>query len=144
MVDSLTSSHLISNSQLLIPTLGIGTVYEGIGASTPVLLLPPNNSTQLQQYRVFDDVGFSHILEKCSSLQKLYEIEIFPWEKQTILCLELLKQVENIDSLLEKSIIKINNKIQKNDTKELLSLQNDLFSKISHQDLYEILFKLVK
>lgn len=144
MVDPVISYELIANSQLLMTTPGIGTVYEGIGASTPIILMPPNNSTQLQQYQVFVNAGFSHILEGCTSLQQFYEIESFPWDQQASLCVKWLQQhIDELTVLLKQSILAIYDESKELKTKDIVIKQNNLFNNLNQTDINEILHKLI-
>ena len=144
MVDPITSYELIANSQLLMTTPGIGTVYEGIGTSTPIMLMPPINSTQLQQYQVFVNSGFSHILQGCPILQQLYEIENSPWEQQATLCVNWLQQqIDELVILIRQSILAIYNEHNELKTKDIVIKQNNLFNNLSKLDINEILYKLI-
>jgi hypothetical protein len=144
MVNPLVSYELIANSQLLITTPGIGTVYEGVGASTPIMLMPPTNSTQLQQHQVFVDAGFFHILEGCSTLQQLYDIKDFPWEQQAALCVDWLQhRIDELPTWLNQSIVAICDESGKFKTEEILKQQNNLFDNLNQSDINEILHQLI-
>ena len=82
------SSELIGASRLLITTPGIGATYEAIRASTPVLLLPPMNSTQLQQFQVFRQHGIAHALAGSPLLDELRGVEQMHWNRHARGCID--------------------------------------------------------
>jgi hypothetical protein len=85
-VDPATSANMIAGSQGLLTTPGIGTVYEGMLAGTPMLLMPPGNSTQLCQYQILSDLGIWHSLHGHADLNSLFKILSLPWTDQAAQC----------------------------------------------------------
>ncbi len=61
-VSPIRAAEAIGKAELLISTPGIGAVYEAISQDTPVILLPPTNSTQISHYRILTGQGMAGTL----------------------------------------------------------------------------------
>jgi adenosine deaminase len=90
------SIKLFAASELVITTPGIGAIYESLANETPVVLLPPLNSTQFHHFRLLTTMGFP-----CSMSPKVREkvqshINGKIWEVQTKVCLSMLRANANI------------------------------------------------
>jgi len=144
MVDPLVASKLIAHSQLLMTTPGIGTIYEGLGTSTPILLMPPNNSTQLQQYQLLVNAGFPHVLAGCPALAQLYQIADCPWHQQADLCARWLhQQIDKLPVLVHQSISALYAGSVKFAHAAMIAQQRPLFNRLSRLDVNEVLQQLI-
>lgn len=83
------SATLIGNSVLLATTPGIGAVNEALARDTPIVLLPPMNSTQLAHYEVLSDCGIAGVLQPDIARRMIQTAKKLPWDQQTRLCLRL-------------------------------------------------------
>lgn len=83
--------RLIAQSALLVTTPGIGAVYEAMAHDTPVLLLPPMNSTQLHHYLLLTSRGLAGTIPGQAAQQLAEKARPLDWEQQTLLCLGVLK-----------------------------------------------------
>jgi len=91
---------LISQSELVISTPGLGTIYESIACNVPVLLLPPMNSTGLFQSETYLKHGFSSTLGPASIRMALSFLTIPAWHQQTLRYIDWFNA--NQDHLLEE------------------------------------------
>lgn len=79
-VSPVQAAEAIGKAELLITTPGIGAIYEAIGQDTPVILLPPTNSTQISHYRVLRNQGMAGTLNQ-AVLERLDQIaQQLPWQ----------------------------------------------------------------
>jgi hypothetical protein len=83
------SATLIGNSVLLVTTPGTGAVNEAMARDTPIALLPPMNSTQLEHYEVLTHHGVAGVLEPALAHQMSQAAKAVPWAQQTQFCLKL-------------------------------------------------------
>lgn len=144
MVNPQTSSQLIANSQLLMTTPGIGTVYEGLATSTPILLMPPNNSTQLQQYQMLSGAGLLHSLAGCAALPQLYQVGDQPWREQAALCFSWLKrQADDLPRLLNNALSSLDARDGRLNSEAIVSQQDLMFNRLSRLDINDVLRRLV-
>jgi hypothetical protein len=82
----------ISQAELLVTTPGIGAIYEAMSCRTPVLLLPPMNSTQARHARVLARQGIPTVIS-AQTLATLGErLATMPWHHQTAVLLASLAQ----------------------------------------------------
>ncbi|MFA7595465.1 MAG: adenosine deaminase [Novosphingobium sp.] len=89
-VSPVQAAEAIGKAELLISTPGIGAVYEAISQDTPVILLPPTNSTQISHYRVLTGQGMAGTLP-ASIRDKLAQVmEHLAWEKHKPYLIEQL------------------------------------------------------
>lgn len=82
----------IGHAELLVTTPGIGAIYEAMSCRTPVLLLPPMNSTQARHARVLAGHGIPTVIG-VRTLEQLGErLAALPWQHQTAALLGSLAQ----------------------------------------------------
>lgn len=82
----------IGRAELLVTTPGIGAIYEAMSCRTPVLLLPPMNSTQARHARVLARQGIPAVVS-AQTLSNLGErLATMPWHQQTAVLLASLAQ----------------------------------------------------
>jgi aminodeoxyfutalosine deaminase len=87
------AAQLIAGAAVLITTPGIGAIFEALSQDTPVILLPPMNSTQLMHHRVLTRAGLPDLLSPAHAARLLALSGTLDWTQQTQLCLALLRQV---------------------------------------------------
>ncbi|MDA1076765.1 MAG: hypothetical protein O3A63_18735 [Proteobacteria bacterium] len=144
-VDPHTSSDLIAGSLLLLTTPGIGTVYEGFIAATPVMLMPHNNSTQLHQYRTLADLGIAHTLHNHPDLASLYQISDQPWNQHAAACTDWLKQhTADLQATLQRSISGICDPQGRLESDALLQTQAHVVDSLSKVNVIEVLKNLIE
>ena len=83
------SAKLIGNSVLLATTPGTGAVNEAMARDTPIVLLPPMNSTQLLHYAVLTHHGVAGVLQPDLVRRMNQVAKTVPWAQQTGFCLKL-------------------------------------------------------
>jgi len=83
--------NTIRGSELIILTPGLGTIHEAIACHTPMVLLPPMNSTQIFQCEVLLKYGFRMTLSPDAVSVMLDILNITDWQHQTAACLHWLK-----------------------------------------------------
>lgn len=91
-ISPVQAAEAIGRAELLISTPGIGAVYEAIGQDTPVILLPPTNSTQITHYRVLTSQGLAGTLPHAIRDTLARVMEQLPWEKHKPYLIEQLAQ----------------------------------------------------
>ena len=67
--------------------------FEALSQDTPVILLPPMNSTQLLHHQVLTGAGLHSVLSSAHQAHLTAQSSRLDWRRQTQLCLELLRQV---------------------------------------------------
>jgi aminodeoxyfutalosine deaminase len=82
------TARLINSARVLITTPGVGAVYEAMAYDTPLVLLPPMNSTQLDHYQVFTGQGLTGVMPSQIFKQMTARAIELQWEQQTLLCLK--------------------------------------------------------
>jgi len=74
----------------VITTPGLGAIYETMSKRTPLILLPPMNSTQLRHYRVMTGQGIVGILSGPATDALSACLASLPWQQQTPTLLKIL------------------------------------------------------
>lgn len=92
------AAHRIASADLLITTPGIGAVFEALSQDTPLLLLPPMNSTQLHHHQVLVARGLRAVMPAALSTRLAAAARTVDWPQQTRLCLQGL--LHGSDALL--------------------------------------------
>jgi UDP-N-acetylglucosamine transferase subunit ALG13 len=87
------AAQLIAGASVLITTPGIGAIFEALSQDTPVILLPPMNSTQLMHHQVLTGAGLHDLLSPAHAARLTALAGTLDWTQQTQLCLALLRQV---------------------------------------------------
>lgn len=85
------TARLIARGRLLVTTPGIGAIYEAMANDTPLVLLPPMNSTQLHHYRVLTMHGIPGSMPAEIVHRLVADAGKLGWEGQTLLCHRLLR-----------------------------------------------------
>lgn len=80
----------IGRAKLLITTPGIGAIYEAMSKKTPIILLPPMNSTQLRHYRVLTRLGILGMLGEKSRDELWNHLKTMPWQHQATALMKIL------------------------------------------------------
>lgn len=80
-VNPARAAQLIADTKLLITTPGIGAVYEAMNCDTPILLLPPTNSTQMLHYRVLTSLGIAGTLDEAGYKDLARKLEEAEWQE---------------------------------------------------------------
>jgi hypothetical protein len=70
----------------------MGAVTEALTLRTPVILLPPANSTQLHHYGEMTGFGLTGLLGQDYYRSRLMQLMLLPWPSQTVGLLNLLSQ----------------------------------------------------
>lgn len=81
-VSPATAIKAIGGAKLLITTPGIGAVYEAMSKRTPIILLPPTNSTQLKHYRTLTSLGIVGVLGDRLRDVLSNRLASLPWQHQ--------------------------------------------------------------
>jgi hypothetical protein len=89
-VSPASAIQAIGGAKLLITTPGHGAIYEAMSKRTPLILLPPMNSTQLQHYRVMTGQGIVGILGNPAHDALSARLASLPWQHQTPTLLKIL------------------------------------------------------
>jgi len=89
-VSPASAFQAIGGAKLLITTPGNGAMYEAMSKRTPLILLPPMNSTQLQHYRVMTGQGIVGILGDPVRDALSARLTVLPWQHQTPTLLKIL------------------------------------------------------
>ena len=89
-VSPASAFQAIGGTKLLITTPGNGAMYEAISKRTPLILLPPMNSTQLQHYRAMTGQGVAGILGEAARDALSARLVALPWQHQTPTLLNIL------------------------------------------------------
>lgn len=139
------TARLIAHSRLLITTPGVGASYEAMAYDTPLVLLPPMNSTQLDHYQVFTRHGLPGVLPSELFGQLIERAGKLNWEQQTRLCVGLLQVptrslVAGLPAFLETTLARLGD-VDSSD--ELMSAQRRLFSTLSKSSMIDIVQKLI-
>lgn len=87
------AAQRIAGAAALVTTPGIGAVFEALSQDTPVILLPPMNSTQLLHHQVLTRAGLPGVLSGAKRARLQAVAGTLDWQQQTGLCLALLHQV---------------------------------------------------
>lgn len=139
------SSKLIARSELLLTTPGIGTVYEAMVTNTPMLLLPPTNSTQLQQYKVFEEGGIAHVLQGSLLLEGLWEAFNLPWPEHAGHCVNWIEQYfAEVASSIECFISNTQAVSNVKNVEKLIEAQKSFMDGLSDISVIEILLELLE
>jgi aminodeoxyfutalosine deaminase len=88
-----SAARQIAGASVLITTPCIGAVFEALSQDTPVVLLPPMNSTQLLHHQVLTGAGLHSVLSSAHEAHLTAQACGLDRLRQTQLCLELLRQV---------------------------------------------------
>lgn len=86
------SAQLIANAAMLITSPGIGAIVEAMALDTPIILMPPMNSTQIEHYRAWAAGGMPGVLTEAQVARLVGLAATMPWQDQTRLCLDVLRQ----------------------------------------------------
>lgn len=139
------AAALINSAELVLTTPGIGTIYEAIVCGTPVVLLPPMNSTQLSQYGVFTGSGFPGLIN-CRDFAEMFEKTLnISWDKQTAYTIEWLNMnssgvLAETEGLFAKTFAEDKgNKL----LADIVKNQNDFHARLSKGDVAEIIGQLM-
>ena len=139
-----SSANLIGNSALLVTTPGIGAVNEAMARDTPIVLLPPMNSTQLAHYEVLTHHGIAGVLEPDFARRMSQVAKAVPWGQQTQFCLKLWSEQATrllmpmpgvFGDLLNKETLEARNRI--------LSAQRNILAGLSQRSAIEIIKDLL-
>ena len=87
------AAQLIAGAAVLITTPGIGAIFEALSQDTPVILLPPMNSTQLLHHQVLTGAGLHGLLSAAHQARLTALAGTLDWKQQTLACLALLRRV---------------------------------------------------
>lgn len=139
------TARLIVHSRLLITTPGIGAVYEAMSYDTPLLLLPPMNSTQLDHYQVFTSHGLPGVLPSELYNQLIERAGKLDWEQQTRLCVRLLQVpteslVAGLPAFFETTLAGL---ADTHSFDRLMKAQRRLFSTLSKSSMIDIVQNLL-
>lgn len=85
------SIELFATSELVLTTPGIGAIYESLANETPVVMLPPMNSTQCHHFKVLSAMGFPTSMPPAVRDKVLGHLHGKAWQVQTIMCLDILR-----------------------------------------------------
>jgi adenosine deaminase len=85
------SIELFATSELVLTTPGIGAIYESLANETPVVLLPPMNSTQCHHFKVLSALGFPTSMPSAARDKVLGHLHGKAWQVQTRMCLDILR-----------------------------------------------------
>jgi hypothetical protein len=91
-VSPASASQAIGRAKLLITTPGIGAIYEAMSKRTPIILLPPINSTQFRHYRVLTRRGIVGVLSDRARDAFANRLASLPWQRQTSALLEIYQK----------------------------------------------------
>ena len=122
----------IGETKLLITTPGNGAMYEAMSKRTPLILLPPMNSTQLQHYRVMTGQGVVGILGDLACDAISARLAVLPWQHQTPTLLNIL--AANASNILRMSDVVFDRIFAKDDDLNLedyLAKVNALWTSLS-------------
>jgi hypothetical protein len=113
-VSPASAFQAIGGAKLLITTPGNGAMYEAMSKRTPLILLPPINSTQLQHYRVMTRHGIVGILGEPARDAISARLAALPWQHQTPTLLKILAAnasniVRMADTVLDRVFAKEGN-----------------------------------
>ena len=84
------SYRLIASAELLVTTPGFGAVYEALSTKTPVMVLPPTNSTQIQHYRLWLQHGMTGLMDPFVNPSISQNVLALPWPQHANALLHLL------------------------------------------------------
>jgi hypothetical protein len=139
-----SSASLIANSILLATTPGTGAVNEAMARDTPIILLPPMNSTQLLHYEVLTHHGLAGVLEPDLARRMSQVAKTVPWGQQTQFCLKLWSEQtarlltpmpQMFGDLLSKETLEARNRV--------LSAQRRIIAGLSRRSAIEIIRELL-
>jgi hypothetical protein len=91
-VSPASAIQAIGRAKLLITTPGIGATYEAMSKRTPIILLPPINSTQFRHYRVLTKRGIVGVLSDRARDTFANRLASLPWQRQTSALLEIYQK----------------------------------------------------
>lgn len=136
------SATLIGNSALLITTPGIGAVYEAMAGDTPIILLPPMNSTQLNHYDVFTAHGVAGVLQPELARQISQAAKTIPWNQQTPYCAKLW--YEKITILLTRLPRVFGDLLDQETRQQFLSAQRRILAGLSQRSAIDIIREMLR
>ena len=139
------TAQLILRSKLLITTPGIGAVYESMAYDTPLILLPPMNSTQLHHYRVLTSHGIPGVMPPQLVGQLTERAGALDWEQQSRLCLRAFQApittvTSGLPALLGMTLACL---ADDHSFEQLMKAQRRLFSALSKTNTVDIVRNLL-
>jgi hypothetical protein len=139
-----TAANLIGNSALLVTTPGIGAVNEAMAWETPIVLLPPMNSTQLAHYQVLTHHGIVGVLEPDLAHRVSLVAKSVPWDQQTRFCLKLWsEQTSRLLTLMPHVFGDLLNQKTFEGRDRALSAQRRIVAGLSQRSAIEIIRELL-
>ena len=144
-VSPAVSATLIAGSELVLTTPGIGAIYEAMASSTPFILLPPMNSTQLFHYKILSSLGVPGSMSPEVAGALFQDMAKTVWERQTLLIIGWLNR--NHLALLPRLPMWIDRLYRSTDgdmaRKTVLDVQNGIFDTLSKTSAPELIRHLV-
>lgn len=138
------SANLIGTSALLVTIPGVGAVNEAMARDTPIVLLPPVNSTQLGHYEVLTHHGLAGVLEPDLARRMGQVAKTVPWAQQTQFCLKLWSEQS---ARLLRLMPRVFGDLLNNDTLEarnrVLSTQRRILAGLSQRSAIDVIKDLV-
>jgi len=138
------SATLIANSVVLATTPGTGAVNEAMARDTPIILLPPMNSTQLLHYEVLTHHGLAGVLER-DLARRMSEVgKTVSWGQQTQFCLKLWsEQTTRLFTLMPQMFGDLLNEKTLEARNRALSAQRRVLAGLSQRSAIEIIRELL-
>jgi hypothetical protein len=139
-----SSANLIGRSALLATIPGIGAVNEAMARETPIILLPPMNSTQLAHYEVFTQHGLAGVLEPDLAHRMSKVAKSIRWTEQTQFCLKLWsEQTARLLTRMPRLFGDLLNEDGLDARDRVLSAQRRILAGLSQRDAVKIIRELL-
>jgi hypothetical protein len=130
----------IATTKLLVTTPGTGAVLEAMALRTPILLLPPMNSTQLQHNDVFSARGIEGILGDGTREQISARLRPLPWSSQTPALLNALAQnAAQIARMAEQPLDRLINALGQPEVERYVARVDALWATLSRTSAKEVI-----
>lgn len=140
-VDPESSVRIMASSRLLLTTPGINTVYEAIHQATPLLMMPPGNSTQLNHFDVLVERGLGHVVPN-RNLKSLIEVSNRPWTEQASeLNLWINAHASVISNQIQRTILDV---FTNRDFSSLVDGGQSLMKGLSGVDMMDVIMEFLK
>lgn len=139
------AAKIIERSAILLTTPGISAIYEAFACQTPCIVLPPMNSTQLHQYRVFINEGLPGSID--STLERILyaKTSTMTWDKQSLHCIawlsaHLAPALGRLEAEMTQMLDPASGLARREEVNEK---QLAFFNRLSGQQLVEVLAKII-
>ena len=140
------SASLIASSELVLTTPGIGAIYEAMASATPLILLPPMNSTQLFHYQILSSLGMPGSMSPEVAGTLFQDMAKTSWEQQTPLIIGWLNRnhvalLPELPKWIDRLYRSTNGDLAR---KKVLGVQNRIFDTLSKTSAPELIRHLVR